>query len=224
VAITVCRIMKCLRKESSCQQREYSVHLTVLADVYRPYKSEMSCLKSREWNFVILLQRLHNCTSSECSREFFVQTKHMCSTTSVTPTCRTATTWLEGREGKQKCQGHELLAYTNEYSSNELTVWTKIASKLHRLKKCCLPSILAYVSPRTNWTPTQRVCGLFPPNKLLYHEVDQSSPYSTHIEATTVRSFIPLPLTPTLRGAKCRNNWGFATRGFELVCPVEQAT
>jgi hypothetical protein len=47
--------------------------------------------------------------------------------------------------------------------------------------------------------------------------------HTTLIEATTARSFIPLPRTSTLPCAKCRN-CGFANRGLKLVGPVEQAT
>jgi hypothetical protein len=80
------------------------------------------------------------------------------------------------------------------------------------------------LSPSTNRTPIQCVWGLFSPDKWLCDEADQSSPYSTHIEATTARRCIPLPRTPTLLGAKCRNNCGFANRGFKLAYLVEKAT
>lgn len=151
----------------------------------------------------------------------------MCSTSSVTPTCRTLKTGGggQGAEGKQKCQGRELLAYTDEYFSNELIVRTKNhLSCRHETIQFIEELPPMYTGLRiTTYKPKPYPVSrrAFSSCNLLYHEVEQSLLYSIHIEATTARSFITLPRMSTLPCVSCRH-CGFAYRGFKLVCPVEQ--
>lgn len=124
MANTVDRTMRYLRKYTS--QIRADVQYTPNCITWRLkliQKWNVICLEPREFNFVTFLWRLHNCTSRECNWEFFVQPKHMCCTSSFTPTCRTVTTG--GGGGSRSVKGTSSLHTQIDSSQINLSLQKK---------------------------------------------------------------------------------------------------